>query len=218
MQPSRLKPITWTVKYSSTPGRGKKPGTVVVDDSDRERLRFSAVAGCRNETELFLALVAAFSASEGIRKDTGVISWVRWPNIVVINNATVATTTASVFREGDSSLVEFRFGINISPTGDPGEGSLYDAIGVNVDASILLEKILESLSWMHAGWSNDMHPRVLQRVKSMTETVGQPVRVSYGGQRASGRAVDIDHSGRLVVLLKDGKHVALEDGSELLGS
>lgn len=193
-------------------------GTVIVDDMDDATLRFSAIAGCGSETKLFMGLVAAFSASEGIRKDTGVISWIRWPNVVAIDGAAVATTSVSKARGIDKNSVELFFSINIAPDGDPKRTSLYDAVGVRVDTSILLQKVLESLSWMHAGWSNHMHPQILRRVKSMTETVGESVWVSCNGHRALGRAIDIDSSGRLVVLLSDGKQAVLKQAGELFSS
>ena len=199
-----MKPIEWTVEHAKGTRRrsyevSSRPGEVIIRSPDAGDLLFSATAGCGDETELFLGLVAAFSASEGIRKDTGVISWVRWPNSVAIEGKTVATTSARVTRGKGSACVVLDFAVNVSRP--PGEGftSLLEAVGVEVDRWILLDKILESLTWMHAGWINGMHAQVLRRVKSMTETLGSGISVLKDGERVAGVATDIDAEGRLVV-------------------
>lgn len=180
-------------------------------------LRFSATAGCGDETELFLGLVAAFSASEGIRKDTGIISWVRWPNSVAIEGKTVAATRARVTRDGESNRAVLDFTINVSSPVTEGVTSLLEAVGVEIDRRILLDKVLESLAWMHAGWVNGMHPQVLRRVKSMTETLGTSVSVSRRGSRIVGVASDIDEMGRLVVQLRDRAAMIVSDASDVSG-
>jgi biotin-(acetyl-CoA carboxylase) ligase len=216
-----LKPIEWTVRQDKGTRRrsnqaSPRTGEVVVQSFGAGELRFSATAGCGDETELFLGLVAAFSASEGIRKDTGVISWVRWPNSVAIEGKNVATTSARVTRGKESTRVVLDFTVNVSRPTNEGTTSLLEVIGVEVDRKILLDKILESLAWMHAGWVNGMHPQVLRRVKSMTETLGSVVSVSRDGERVAGLATDIDAKGRLVVRA-EGTSIMLSDVSEASG-
>jgi BirA family transcriptional regulator, biotin operon repressor / biotin---[acetyl-CoA-carboxylase] ligase len=216
-----LKPIEWTVRHAKDeqehPSHAShRLGQVVVLSTGAGNLRFSATAGCGDETDLFLGLVAAFSASEGIRKDTGVISWVRWPNSVAIEGKTVATASAGVIRAKESNRVVIDFNINVSRPVSEGATSLLEVVGVEVDRKILLDKVLESLAWMHAGWVNGMHPQVLRRVKSMTETLGSIISVPRDGRRVAGVATDIDAKGRLVVRA-EGASMTLSDVSEVLG-
>lgn len=221
-----MRPIKWTVRRArSDPTLSAKEfianrprgGVVFVQDAMRDAvlLRFSAVAACGSETSLLLGLIAAFSASEGIRKDTGIISWVRWPSVVTIEGKRVAATSASVTRASGAGWAELDFRINILHSGLAGFTSLYDELGVEVDRRLLLDKILESLSWMHFGWSNEMHPQILRRITSMTETIGSKVSVRRDGAKTAGSAVEIDALGRLVVRLDDGNTTRLEAGDEL---
>ncbi|MDA4135372.1 MAG: hypothetical protein OK449_00045 [Thaumarchaeota archaeon] len=221
-----MKPINWTMRrVGADPERlamrfvagSPRQGVVFLlkPANDAAYLRFSAVAICGSETPLLFGLIAAFSVSEGIRKDTGIISWVRWPNLVTIDEKVVSTASASVTRSVGEGWVQLDFRVNLSHTEVTGTTSLFDALGVEVDRGILLDKILESLSWMHFGWSNGMHPQLLRRIGSMTETVGRRVSVLDGGERFTGSALEIDVLGRLGVQLDDGRITKLEAGDEL---
>jgi Biotin protein ligase C terminal domain len=222
-----LKPIEWTQRRTrADPARRAREllsdrprgGVVFFEEPPRDEglLRFSAVAACGRETPLLMRLIAAFSASEGIRKDTGIISWVRWPGEVTIRGLRVAASSACVTRRPGGGWAQLDFRVNIQHSGLPGSTSLYDELGVEVDRKLLLEKTLESLSWMHFGWSNGMHPQLLIRVRSMTETIGSRVRVRDRGQSSVGSAVDVDTLGRLLVRLDDGRTRRLGEGEELL--
>jgi len=189
-------------------------GTVIVVRG-LASLRFTAAARCAEETPLLLGLVAAFSASEGIRKDTGVISWVRWPNRVAIDGKTVAEASARVTPGvGAGRLALLSVTVNLLHTNVRGSTSLFDSVGVEVDRDLLLEKILDSLSWMQVGWATGMHEMLLRRIASMTETIGSTVTLKR--RRASAEALGIDNLGRLRVRLSNGSEVSLTSGDELL--
>lgn len=214
-----MKPIRWKVKrvargYEKALERAGvvSSNIVVVDGAEDAALRFSAFTECGDESTLLLGIIAAFCASEGIRKDTGIISWVRWPNVVAIDGEEVATTSALVTRGEDKSRVELDFSISVSGAVGVDGTTLCAKLGVEVDRDLLMEKVLESLSWMQFGWSTGMHDQILGRVRSMTETIGSRVGLRSG---KTGVAGDVDGAGRLVVLLANGKKVRLESREEL---
>ncbi|MGA2199313.1 MAG: hypothetical protein ABSG45_05185, partial [Nitrososphaerales archaeon] len=74
---------------------GAPEGTVIQGGTvTRDVLRFSVVLRPRSGLQLgLLALIATFCASEGIRKDTGIITWIRWPDEIVARVGVVATTS-----------------------------------------------------------------------------------------------------------------------------
>jgi BirA family transcriptional regulator, biotin operon repressor / biotin---[acetyl-CoA-carboxylase] ligase len=183
---------------------------------DSGLLKFSTITTCGDETELLLALIATFSLSEGIRKDTGIISWLRWPNVVSIEGKTIASCRASKRSLTGKNVVQFDLQVNLSRGHGIGEVSLLDLLGVEVDDTLLLEKILDSLSWMHSGWTNGMHPQILKRIKSMTETIGSKISVQGKTRTKMGIATDIDDSGRLMIRLQDGRMVKLSLGTDLI--
>ena len=213
------RPIRWTIKHVSKESVApSQSGRVIVLDGNPSTLDFRATAVCGEESPLFLTLVAAFSASEGIRKDTGIISWVEWPGKVTIDGRTVGESSASVEERGDGKqkLAKMSFRVNLLHTNQRDSTSLYDCLGVEVDRELLLEKILESLSWMQFGWANGMHSQLLRRVRSMTETIGRNVSVRVNQGREQGKVVEVDQFGRLNVRLRDGREVTLTKADELV--
>ena len=48
-----------------------------------------------------LGPLAAACTSEGIRRDTGIVSWLHWPNLVTIDGRVVAKTSLSLPRLPD---------------------------------------------------------------------------------------------------------------------
>lgn len=191
-------------------------GMVAVERNTNPRvLMFSAVAKTGGLSPLALAAVAAFSISEGVRKDTGIISWVRWPDRVAILDSVVGRSAVSLLPGRDGRAI-LNFSVNLLNVGETGATSLEEQLGVQVDEKMLLDKILESLSWMHFGWTNGMEEHVLKRVRLMTETLERRVSVRKGSSSAAGKATDIDAVGRLVVRLDTGETVFLAAADELL--
>lgn len=222
-----MSPIEWKMSFvkgnTDEAARRAAAGTrgdgmvVVEKTKDAPVLRFSAVVRTAGMPELALSLTGAFSASEGIRKDTGIITWVRWPNLVVVDGAVVAkSSTLPLQGKGDPRAI-IGFSVNRLRTADQGSTSLEDELGVRVEERLLVEKILESLSWMHFGWTNGMQDHVLSRVQSMTETIDRVVKVKAGATVRMGTARRIDTRGRLLVELEDGGEVELAAADQLLG-
>jgi biotin-(acetyl-CoA carboxylase) ligase len=141
---------------------------------------------------------------------------VRWPNKVVIGPSVVATTGVARLWGAGESRAMLNLAVNRLHVDSPGSTSLEDELGVQVDDAIFVDKILESLSWMHFGWNNDMEEHVLKRVRSMTETIDRPVSATTKSGSGRGTATGIDPLGRLVVELDGGKVVKLTSADELL--
>jgi biotin-(acetyl-CoA carboxylase) ligase len=148
-------------------------------------LIFSVVLRPRRGLALpLLAPIATFCASEGIRKDTGIITWIRWPDKVVTGVKVVATTSVAIEEgtEGNWAILNFR--INIRRVRRTGSTSLEELLGVVVESDLLLSKILDSLSWMHSGWVKEMYPQILKRISSMLEDLGRTVVMGSDGRLA----------------------------------
>jgi BirA family transcriptional regulator, biotin operon repressor / biotin---[acetyl-CoA-carboxylase] ligase len=149
-----------------------------------------------------LALIAPFCASEGIRRDTGIITWIRWPDQVVTGGKSVARTSlVSAGRPGSPCLI-LNFRINLGRVGLEGSTSLEELLGVAVDRELLIAKVLESLSWMYSGWVGDKHPQIRKRIGSMLENEGQAVTTDAHGTAVSGVVSGVDEKGRLLLRSK----------------
>jgi len=220
-----LSPIEWKLSFvRGDPGdavrraaaRTRSDGMVVAQATGSADLRFSVVVKTGGMSELALCLAGAFSASEGIRKDTGIITWVRWPERVVTDGAVVARSSAVFLPEKGYPRAIMGFSVNRLRRPGRGSTSLEDELGVRVDERLLLAKILESLSWMHFGWTNGMQDHVFSRVRSMTETIGRVVSVRKAAEVRRGTATGIDALGRLLVKFEDGRTVGVGRADELI--
>jgi biotin-(acetyl-CoA carboxylase) ligase len=188
--------------------RGEGEGTVIAAHRAGDpALRFSVLLRPISvpHPEL-LRLIIPFSTSEGIRKDTGIITWLKWPGRVLAGRKTIATTSTVVGPGSYPQWVVLSASILTGPVvaHDPDKISLLDLLGVEVEPDLLLEKVLESLSWMYHGWTRGMNDHIMSRYGSMLDTIGRQVQISDHGSRAEGIVKGIDAMGNLEVELKAG--------------
>ncbi|MDA4113673.1 MAG: hypothetical protein OK474_06480 [Thaumarchaeota archaeon] len=216
---TRLDPRAVALEMASS---GGAPDGTVIQGSTTTRskvLGFSVILRPRPGSQVrILAPIATFCASEGIRKDTGIITWIRWPDEVVAGGEVLAATSLSLGGSVDSPWAVLDFRINLGHLRQEGSTSLRDLLGVDVDPDMLLAKVIDSLWWMHSGWVKEMYPKILPRIASMLENAGgRVVVVDRDGVAAPGVVRGVDETGRLIVGLPGGE-VRLQDRSGLLES
>jgi biotin-(acetyl-CoA carboxylase) ligase len=208
--------IHWSVRRSTAGVRnsalklallGEPEGTVVAQkDTNAAIVEFSTILRPGPSSQVgLLRMVTAFCTSEGIRKDTGIITWIRWPDTVIAGSAVIATTDVVFEPRSDPGWAVLTARINNGAVKEGGATSLYDVLGTKVDDQLLMEKVLESLAWMYYGFSRGMHPHIMKRVRSMVETVGRRVEITRDGRSVEGIVKDVDDEGRLVVGLDSGR-------------
>ncbi len=157
------------------------------------------------------SLVAA-STSEGIRRDTGIVSWLQWPNLVTIDDRVVAKTSISVAQESaERTEVVAHIIVNcfapvsckFSPAGLPST-SILEALGVEVDLDMLRDKVLHALNWYHAEWERGMNRKLVDRMRPTIAWLGRDVEVfTSGGSRLNGKAKGLDDLGSLLLKCED---------------
>jgi len=200
--------------------QGEAEGTVVVSHGPGDQiLVFSVILRpAKARRAELLRLIVPFCTSEGIRKDTGIITWLRWPDKVVIGRRVVASTSVVEGPDGRPRWVVLTSSVRTGRTDDgvPDQVSLFDALGVEVDPDLLVEKVLESLSWMYYGWSRGMDEHIVMRVRSMLDTIGRRVELDDDGRLRVGVAKDIDGKGSLVVEFQTGEDsIRVEEAGRL---
>jgi len=162
-----------------------------------------------------LGPLAAACTSEGIRRDTGIISWLHWPDLVTIDGRVVATTSRSYVAppEPDGSVrVVLRIRVNCF-AGSPGEfpsampsTSIRDALGVEIDLDLLREKILHALDWYFAEWERGMHRKLMERMAPTISWLGRDVEVRTSDAKVLvGRAEGLDDDGSLLLAQRGGR-------------
>jgi len=159
----------------------------------------------------------AASVSEGIRRDTGIISWLNWPDLVTIDNRVVARTSLSLASHQEPGRVakivarilvdcfaSRSIGFPLAPLPST---SILKSLGVEIDVDLLRDKVLHALNWYHAEWERGMCKKLVERISPTIVWLGRDVEVRLAdGSALRGRATSLDDHGSLLLRLKpEGK-------------
>jgi hypothetical protein len=155
------------------------------------------------------SLVAA-SASEGIRRDTGIVSWLHWPRLVTIDDRVVAKASlsaASPPQGGGKTEIVAHILVNCFARRSEEfsvqgllSTSILEALGVEIDMDMLRDKVLHALNWYHAEWERGMNRKLVDRIRPTIAWLGRPVEVATaGGTTLAGRAKGLDDLGSLLL-------------------
>ncbi len=157
-----------------------------------------------------LGPLAAACTSEGVRRDTGIVSWLHWPNLVTVDGRVIAKTSLTAasppYHHGRRPLV---FGISVNcfapaPVTRPPElreTSILEVLGVEIELDLLRDKILHALEWYYAEWERGMHRKLVERISPTIPWLGRDVEVRLvgDGQVLTGRASGLDDNGSLLL-------------------
>lgn len=155
-----------------------------------------------------LRLLAAACASEGVRRDTGIVSWLHWPNLVTIDGRVVAKASLSLAAPDAAGKTQATIGISVNCSArNPSDfstalpsTSILEALGVEIDVDLLRDKILHALYWYDAEWEGGMHRKLVERMRPTIAWLGQNVEVNTAsGQLLRGRAKGLDDLGSLLL-------------------
>jgi biotin-(acetyl-CoA carboxylase) ligase len=157
-----------------------------------------------------LGPLAAASTSEGIRRDTGIVSWLHWPNLVTIDDRVVAKTSfshAELPGSGGKTQVVMSVSVNcFSPYGPAGfpsalpSTSILQVLGVEIDVALLRDKVLHAVNWYYSEWERGMHRKITERMLPTIAWLGRDVEVSVAkGPPMRGRAKGLDDFGSLLL-------------------
>jgi BirA family biotin operon repressor/biotin-[acetyl-CoA-carboxylase] ligase len=129
----------------------------------------------------------------------------KWPNDVLLGDRKVAGILVELVETPDGPAAVLGIGINVGMTEDelpvPTATSLA-VEGYDVDRTDLLVTFLTALDARLAAWASgrDADAAIRAAYVDRCSTIGRDVEVALpGGETLTGRAVDVDEGGRLVV-------------------
>jgi BirA family transcriptional regulator, biotin operon repressor / biotin---[acetyl-CoA-carboxylase] ligase len=173
-------------------------------------LRPAAVPPTRRS---WLPLLVGVAVAAGLRAETGVDAWLKWPNDVLVGGAKVAGILAE--QSGDAVVVGT--GINVTSQAHElpaaGATSLALAGAAITDRQQLLVGLLGRLERWYLSWADAAAASpgdagrcgLRQEYQRRCATLGREVRVSLpGGETLAGTALEVDEAGRLVIAAASG--------------
>ena len=159
----------------------------------------------------FLTLAGGVAVAEGIRRATGLVTEIKWPNDVLVDaglgrlrKLAGILAEASSGPEGLQHIV-LGFGINVRPAAYPSEiagraTSLETELGREVDAGPVLAECLAALAAQVESLRAGDAAAVLDRWRRLSPTAhGRAVEWDGAAGTMTGRTAGIDASGALLV-------------------
>lgn len=175
-------------------------------------LSYLLAPGCGGEKLSLLTSCAGLAVCGAISACTGLSPAIKWPNDIILEGKKVCGILTRLVSDGeDGSIAWAIIGIGINVAQDSFPPELRDkAISVKMAGKTVLRarlagELIARLDAIFAGtgWQGD-DPAVLERLRSLSCTLGRPVVVTSPLGRQEGTAVDIAPDGSLLVRFADG--------------
>jgi BirA family biotin operon repressor/biotin-[acetyl-CoA-carboxylase] ligase len=158
-----------------------------------------------------IGFVAAVALAEMLRAllPTGLEVALKWPNDVLVGRRKVSGILPEALAADEGGRIEalvLGIGINVAshPDGTAWPATDLAAAGVRIGLEGLLERLAASLDHWIGTWRRQGFARVRARWMELALALGEPVELRLDGRTLSGRFVEIDPEGALVLAPADG--------------
>ncbi len=152
-----------------------------------------------------MSLMASVAVASAIRRLLGLRAELKWPNDVLIGGKKVCGILAEMNAELDAvNFINLGIGINANTSVSQQEekaSSLKEQLGKEVSRRELLRSVLVELEERQGLLTT---ADLVEEWKNLSATLGRDVRILAPGEEITGKAVDIESSGALVIRTKDG--------------
>lgn len=170
----------------------------------------------------YISLISGLSVVQSINKSTNLQSATKWPNDVIIDNKKVAgILTEGVISKSNTSYSIVGIGINVNTNPATMSNklsleatSLSDLTNTPVSREKVLLNLIHELDQLYVTANNGIFP--IEEYRQTIDTLGKKIDVTWGNERYSGVAKDIDNNGNLILRLNDGSVKTLLAGEVTL--
>ncbi len=232
-----FKSIRSTMDYAKRIAERDEPeGTVVIADyQSHGRGRFGRVWKANPGENILMSIIlrpkiplekfsifpflSAVAVAESIEKNIGVKVTTKWPNDLLINGKKfcgILMEASITVEKGD--FVILGIGINVNQSEFPRElqdhaTSLYLSTGKIYDRAEIVKDILRQfeIEYENLNKDNDFKS-VLERWKKRCEMLGKEIKLIQSGKVITGKAVDVDDMGFLLLEDDNSRIVKLSSG------
>lgn len=161
-----------------------------------------------------ITTLAALAVKRALEETSGLEVSIKWPNDIIIQNKKVCGILTEIHADIDIIhyvIVGIGINVNIEEKDFPEEllssaTSILIALGRKLDRIQLIQSIMKHMEDIYIDYikTSDIGP-ILDECRKCSATLGRTVKVIGRGMEFSGKAVDLDEDGALLVLKDDGK-------------
>ena len=166
-----------------------------------------------------VTLMAGVSIVEVINELYGLAAKLKWVNDVLVNQRKVAgvLTESSVVNDRINFMV-LGIGVNVNVTQFPQElkdiaTSISLELGKLVNLNEFSSKLLEKLELNYKSMCKSEIAKIVEKWKKYSATLGRFVEIYSNGEKLTGKAIDIDEEGFLILELESGEKIKVLTGT-----
>ncbi len=161
-----------------------------------------------------VSLTSSVAIANAIRRVTGLRSFVKWPNDVMLHQKKVAGILVEMV--GESIIVGV--GINVNQEQFPeflrdSATSLMMESGNEVSRISLIREALHQLEYYYILLKEKGFSPVIEKMRDISSVLGRQVIASFNGKKIIGQAVDVDIDGALLIRIDSGFQVRVLAGN-----
>ena len=160
-----------------------------------------------------ITLMAAVATAEAIRKFSGLLPLIKWPNDILLRDRKVAGLLNEIHSEMDRiHFVILGMGVNLnmdkrmfSKEIRAVATSLKIEMGQTISRKAFLQFLLQELEKWYTIFMKEGSPFILKAWRDRAHIKGRRVKVTSFGETWIGRAMDVDSDGALILETAGGK-------------
>ena len=158
-----------------------------------------------------ITLMTAVAVAEAILSLSELDVKIKWPNDIMVKGKKLAGILTEISTEMDSiNYIVVGLGLNVNTPDFPRElekraTSMLIETEKNFSRIKLLRAYLEQFEKYYKLFTSNHFRLIMKRWKELTEIIGQEIIVDVIGQSHSGKVIDIDDDG--VLIIEDGKGI-----------
>jgi BirA family biotin operon repressor/biotin-[acetyl-CoA-carboxylase] ligase len=160
-----------------------------------------------------ITLMAAVATAEAIRKFSGLLPLIKWPNDILLRDRKVAGLLNEIHSEMDRiHFVILGMGVNLnmdermfSKEIRTVATSLKIEMGQAISRKVFLQSLLQELEKWYTIFIKEGSAFILKAWRDRAHIKGRRVKVNSFGEKLVGVAVDVDSDGALILETEEGK-------------
>jgi BirA family biotin operon repressor/biotin-[acetyl-CoA-carboxylase] ligase len=171
-----------------------------------------------------LTAASATALARAIRRQTGVVPQIKWPNDILVRGRKVAGILTEMSAEPDRVrhiILGIGVDVNLAAADFPGDlrktaTSLRLETGESVDRPALAAAVLRELDSDYARACSAKFPGLADEWEAQCITLGRNVTIHVGDRTVQGRAESLDDDGALLVRTQHGRLERISGGDVVL--